>query len=146
MFFDFSWRVKDDALEWSCRPKTTGPILAKSCKKDSREQLCPRNSVTISLEYWDSGEHLRKGRPSSSGPEIIKKLSFGYQTYLPCWFAFQELIDVDSEVVFELASYILQVSCLPGQRCEYARAMHRGKKRGLRLVHGCCYIHWLFIP
>jgi hypothetical protein len=26
-------------------------------------------------------------------------------------FPFQELIDVDSEVVFELASYILQVSC-----------------------------------
>lgn len=34
-----------------------------------------------------------------------------HKTHLDFFFPFQELIDVDSEVVFELASYILQVSC-----------------------------------
>ena len=62
---------------------------------------CLRFSVT---------SQIRKTSPLSG--EIIKKSLLKYQTYLT-WFSFQELIDVDSEVVFELASYILQVSCFP---------------------------------
>jgi hypothetical protein len=42
-------------------------------------------------------------------------------------FPFQELIDVDSEVVFELASYILQVSCSTQKKKKKGKNTHQAQ-------------------
>lgn len=99
------------------RLRAPGSIPAKSYEKRVREPLGPGDSETLPggpervcqrLRFWGLP---RKGRPGLFfGGDLRKQLLLKRQPHLPCRSPLQELIDVDSEVVFELASYILQVS------------------------------------
>ena len=113
--------LKMKPRKWLCRHKAIGALI-RAVGNDVRERLGPSNSEKMCygcLRFWVTSQ-IRKTSPLSG--EIIKKSLLKYQAYLT-WFSFQELIDVDSEVVFELASYILQVSCFPPSL--YSRAIHR---------------------